>query len=171
MKKDSKTFLHTLKMESMKICQVWVIIIFQHLSSMYLKKTFLGLPSDYKVASVKYKKESLANPQIKLFNASTFSGIQRGIGRASKRLKIFSDVSESSWVTDGDTKFKSLDAGVAGVWAVKVDLTVVFRENTGRDNQGPGSAWSVVPGGKMRWVGISWPALLQAYTNSNLNHI
>ena len=84
---------------------------------------------------------------------------------------IFSDVSESSWVTDGDTKFKSLDAGVAGVWAVKVDLTVVFRENSGGDNQGPGSAWSVVPGGKMRWVGISWPALLQAYTNSNLNHI
>ena len=28
----------------------------------------------YKVASVKYKKESLACPQIKLFNSSTFAG-------------------------------------------------------------------------------------------------
>ena len=34
----------------------------------------LGLPADYKVASVKYKKESLASPQIRLFNSSTFAG-------------------------------------------------------------------------------------------------
>ena len=34
----------------------------------------LGLPTDYKVASVKYKKESLASPQIKLFNSSSFAG-------------------------------------------------------------------------------------------------
>ena len=34
----------------------------------------LGLPADYKIASVKYKKESLANPQIRLFNASNFLG-------------------------------------------------------------------------------------------------
>ena len=34
----------------------------------------LGLPADYKVASVKYKKESLASPQIKLFNSSSFAG-------------------------------------------------------------------------------------------------
>ena len=34
----------------------------------------LGLPADYKIASVKYKKESLGNPQIRLFNSSSFSG-------------------------------------------------------------------------------------------------
>ena len=34
----------------------------------------LGLPADYKIASVKYKKESLASPQIRLFNSSTFAG-------------------------------------------------------------------------------------------------
>ena len=33
-----------------------------------------GLPADYKIASVKYKKESLSTPQIKLFNESRFSG-------------------------------------------------------------------------------------------------
>ena len=34
----------------------------------------IGLPADYKVASVKYRKEILTNPQIKLFNSSTFKG-------------------------------------------------------------------------------------------------
>ena len=34
----------------------------------------LGLPANYKVASAKYKKESLANPQIRLFNPSNFAG-------------------------------------------------------------------------------------------------
>ena len=70
-------------------------------------------------------------------------------------------------MTDGDTKFKSLDAGVAGVWAVKVDLNVVVRENTGRDNLGPGSAWSVVPGGKMRWV--SWKCYQDSQVVSKLD--
>ena len=35
----------------------------------------LGLPADYKVTSVKYKKDSLAFPQITLFNSSQFKGL------------------------------------------------------------------------------------------------
>ena len=34
----------------------------------------LGMPTEYKVSSVKYKKESLANPQITLFNYANFMG-------------------------------------------------------------------------------------------------
>ena len=34
----------------------------------------IGLPADYKVASVKYRKEALTSPQIKLLNSSTFQG-------------------------------------------------------------------------------------------------
>ena len=71
----------------------------------------LGLPSEYKVASVKYKKESLAFPQIRLFNSSSFKGD-----------------SSASWWTDGDgngaKKMKSLDVGLAGTWAITVDQTV-----------------------------------------------
>ena len=50
----------------------------------------LGLPQDYKVASVKYKKESLACPQIKLFNSSTFAGEIRivTIARCKYRLVL-----------------------------------------------------------------------------------
>ena len=55
-------------------------------------------------------------------------------------------------MNDGDAKFKSLDAGVAGVWAVKVDMNVVYREGTGHDYTGAGTSWTVVPGGKMRFL-------------------
>ena len=71
----------------------------------------LGLPSEYKVGSAKYKKESLAFPQIRLFNSSTFKG----------------DPAAGWWV-DGDgngtKKMKSLDVGLAGTWAITVDQTV-----------------------------------------------
>ena len=74
----------------------------------------LGLPADYKISSVKYKKESLAFPQIRLFNASTFS-----------------DDSASSWWTEGDgaKKMKWLDFGLAGLWGITVDQTVKERES------------------------------------------
>ena len=80
-------------MESMKIFQVWVISIPKD-PSCFLKQTFLGLPSDYKVASVKYKKESLANPQIKLFNASTFAGKQTSLVLKIKKRLIHHKLSE-----------------------------------------------------------------------------
>ena len=73
----------------------------------------LGLPAEYKVGSAKYKKESLAFPQIRLFNSSTFKG----------------DPAAGWWV-DGDgngngtKKMKSLDVGLAGTWAITVDQTV-----------------------------------------------
>ena len=72
----------------------------------------LGLPSEYKVGSAKYKKESLAFPQIRLFNSSCFKG-DPAVG----------------WWTDGDgngngKKMKSLDVGLAGTWAITVDQTV-----------------------------------------------
>ena len=57
-------------------------------------------------------------------------------------------------MSDGDSKFKSLDAGVAGVWGVKIDMNVVYRENTGYDYTGAGGSWSVVPGGKMRYLSV-----------------
>ena len=75
--------------------------------------TTLGLPSEYKVGSAKYKKESLAFPQIRLFNSSSFKGD-----------------STVGWWTDGDgngngtKKMKSLDVGLAGAWAITVDQTV-----------------------------------------------
>ena len=40
----------------------------------YEDMSTLGLPAEYKVSSVKYKKESLANPQITLFNYANFKG-------------------------------------------------------------------------------------------------
>ena len=55
-------------------------------------------------------------------------------------------------MSDSDAKFKSLDAGEAGVWAVKVDLNVMYRDGTGHGQEGHGSGWSVVPGGKMRYT-------------------
>ena len=71
----------------------------------------LGLPKEYKIASVKYKKDSLANPQIRLFNSSTFKG-----------------ATANSWWVDGDgneaKKMKWLDVGAAGVWAITLDQTV-----------------------------------------------
>ena len=63
---------------------------------------------------------------------------------------MFSVESSESWLSDCEGKFKSLDAGVAGVWAAKVDLNVVYRDKTGYDQGGLGSGWSAVPGGKMR---------------------
>ena len=36
------------------------------------------------------------------------------------------DESEGSWAYDGDAKFKSLDAGVAGVWAAKVMMMMIM---------------------------------------------
>jgi hypothetical protein len=64
----------------------------------------LGLPVEYKVASVKYKKDSLAFPQIRVFNSSTFNG--------------------DEWWINGAEKMKSLDVGVAGVWVITVNQTV-----------------------------------------------
>ena len=71
----------------------------------------LGLPKEYKIASVKYKKDSLANPQIRLFNSSTFKG-----------------ATANNWWVDGDgneaKKMKWLNVGSAGVWAITLDQTV-----------------------------------------------
>ena len=58
----------------------------------------------------------------------------------------------SDWLTEGETKFRSLDAGVAGVWAVKVEMNVVYRD-------GPSSPWVPVPGGKMRQVSVGGEAV------------
>lgn len=102
----------------------------------------LGLPADYKVASAKFKKDSLANPQIRLFNASTFT-----------------DESPSSWWSDPDLKVKWLDASVAGVWAIKIDLTVLYREGTGHGMTGSGTGWTAVTGGKMRGLSVGGQAL------------
>ena len=41
-------------------------------------------------------------------------------------LNILPDESEGSWAYDGDAKFKSLDAGVAGVWAAKVMMIMMM---------------------------------------------
>ena len=78
----------------------------------YNDLTALGLPSEYKVGSAKYKKESLAFPQIRLFNSSSFKG-DPNVG----------------WWTDGDgngngKKMKSLDVGLAGTWGITMDQTV-----------------------------------------------
>ena len=53
----------------------------------------------------------------------------------------------SGWLTEGETKFRSLDVGVAGVWAVKVEMNVMWRE-------GPETPWTLVPGGKMRQLSV-----------------
>ena len=58
----------------------------------------------------------------------------------------------SDWLTEGETKFRSLDAGVAGVWAVKVEMNVVYRD-------GQSSPWVPVPGGKMRQVSVGGEAV------------
>lgn len=74
--------------------------------------TTLGLPADYKVASVKYKKDSLAHPQIKVFNSSSFKG----------------DSANTYWGGDsgsGGEKMKSLDVGLAGVWVITINQTVI----------------------------------------------
>jgi len=94
------------------------------------------------VASVKYKKESLANPQIRLYNASTFA-----------------DCDLSSWQTDSDPKIKCVDCSIAGVWAIKSDLSVLYREGTGHENTGPGSGWTTIGGGKMRFLSVGEQAV------------
>ena len=82
----------------------------------YNDLTTLGLPTDYKVASVKYKKDSLAHPQIKVFNSSSFKG----------------DSANTYWGGDsGSTgeKMKSLDVGLAGVWVITINQTVTAVQN------------------------------------------
>jgi len=104
--------------------------------------TTLGLPSEYKVGSAKYKKESLAFPQIRLFNSSSFRG-DPTVG----------------WWTDGDgngngtKKMKSLDVGIAGTWAITVDQTVVYRDGTGYGAGSTGTGWSNIMG-KMRMLSV-----------------
>ena len=60
----------------------------------------------------------------------------------------------SDWLTEGETKFRSLDVGQGGVWAVKLDLNVVWRD-------GPqlGSGWTNIPGGKMRQISVGSEAV------------
>ena len=48
----------------------------------------LGLPADYKLASVKYRKESIASPQITLFNSSCFAGQSKLCGNNRTNLVI-----------------------------------------------------------------------------------
>ena len=60
-------------------------------------------------------------------------------------ITLLSD--SDGWLTEGETKFKSLDVGTAGVWGVKVDMNVVWRA----DSESP---WTNVPGGKMRQLSV-----------------
>merc|ERR1711962_32344 len=100
----------------------------------------LGLPKDYKVASVKYKKDSLAFPQIRLFNSSTFK-----------------DNSPSTWWCHGDEegakKMKYIDVGLAGIWVINVDQSVMYKEGTGHGSTGIGGAWCNIMG-KMRQLSV-----------------
>jgi len=102
----------------------------------YEDMSTLGLPAEYKVSSVKYKKESLANPQITLFNYANFKD----------------ETVEYRKEMEG-TKIKWMSLGNAGVWAVKNDYTVLYREGTGHGMGVQGTAWTAIMG-KMRQVSV-----------------
>lgn len=96
----------------------------------------IGLPADFKILSVKHKKESLAYPQINLFNSS-----------------LFKDDTQQTWWSDTDVKIKCVDSGVGGVWAIKIDQTVVYKDGTGHGATGKGNGWTSIMG-KMRQLSV-----------------
>jgi len=102
----------------------------------YEDQSSMGLPGDLKVCSAKYKKESLSNPQITLFNQATFK-----------------DESCSWEKLQEGTKIRCVSVGGAGVWAVKQDYTVSYMDGTGHGSAGIGTGWTNVMA-KMRQVSV-----------------
>merc|ERR1711962_1031463 len=87
------------------------------------------LPADFKVGSAKYKKESLANPQITLFNIANFED------------------ETVPWTKHMEgTKIRCISAVGAGVWAIKQDYTVLYMDGTGHGSMELGTGWSSIMG-------------------------
>jgi len=124
----------------------------------------LGIPDNYRVASAKLKSDSVGNPQITLYNSSYFkdevtvadtNGLTNGSNGTNGTNGTNGDCHSHSdvWWSNGDQKLSWIDAGVAGVWAITPDMSVMYREGTGHGQGSTGTTWSGGLG-KMRNISV-----------------
>jgi len=119
----------------------------------------LGIPANYRVASAKLKSESVGNPQITVYNSSNFIDesaeiATNGHSNGSNGVNGHAENGHGDiWWSNGDQKLSWVDAGVAGVWAITPDMSVMYREGTGHGLGTTGNAWCGGLG-KMRNISV-----------------